>query len=273
VYAPAFVAFLGGFSIGVDLVGWFPLGPFDPFFPWYHYGGDYLRVVNITNVRNVTNITNILNVRNINNVHYTYQNIATTAVPKDVFSTGQPVHQHVVHLNPEQLSKARITPHPPVNPTRQAVLPGRPVPAPPVRAQHFIPANRPAPTTGRVGPAPNRQTGPPERNAPPPPEKNRGVAPPPERMPPPPRTSAPRPVPPPLITRSAPPPPPVPFEQRRPVMLAHPGRPLEPVQVEDLRAGRPVPPMRDNEFPPHPMPIVPVRPPTPPPVRPRVSPH
>src|SRR5581483_11675398 len=39
VYAPAFVAFLGGtgFSIGVGagLVGWFPLGPREPFFPWY----------------------------------------------------------------------------------------------------------------------------------------------------------------------------------------------------------------------------------------------
>ncbi|MGC2370502.1 MAG: DUF6600 domain-containing protein, partial [Candidatus Sulfotelmatobacter sp.] len=47
VFAPAMVAFLGGpgFGVGinVNLVGWFPLGPGEPFFPWYHYGGDYLR--------------------------------------------------------------------------------------------------------------------------------------------------------------------------------------------------------------------------------------
>jgi hypothetical protein len=39
-----------------------------------------------------------------------------------------------------------------------------------------------------------------------------------------------------------------------------PGRPLEPAQVEDLRAGRPATPMRDVEFPPHPVPIAPIRP-------------
>jgi len=37
------------FGVGaVELAAWFPLGPDEPFFPWYHYSGDYLRVVNIT---------------------------------------------------------------------------------------------------------------------------------------------------------------------------------------------------------------------------------
>ncbi|HWT79238.1 MAG TPA: DUF6600 domain-containing protein, partial [Candidatus Methylomirabilis sp.] len=65
-YAPALVAFVGGggFSLSIGfgsggLAAWFPLGPSDPFIPWYHYQGNYLRQVNITNVRNVTNITNI----------------------------------------------------------------------------------------------------------------------------------------------------------------------------------------------------------------------
>jgi hypothetical protein len=267
VYAPALVAFLGGAGFSLDLVAWFPLGPFDPFLPWYHYGGDYLRLVNITNIRSVTNITNILNVKNINNVHYAYQGIAATAVPKNVFSSGQPAAPHVAHLNPSQLAKAQIVPHPPVNPTRQAALPGKPVPAPPVRALRFTPANR-------ASPAPNRPAAPTERNVPPPTESTRRSVPPPvERTPPPPRASAARSVPPPLITRNAPPPPPVMFEQRRPVMLEHPGRPLEPLQVEDLRARRPVTPMRDVEFPPHPVPIAPIRPPAPPPIHPRMSPH
>jgi hypothetical protein len=37
-------------------------------------------------------------------------------------------------------------------------------------------------------------------------------------------------------------------------MDGHPGRPFEPRQVDDLRIGRPVSPMRDHEFPPHPVP-------------------
>jgi hypothetical protein len=94
VYAPAFVAFLGGpgfsFGVGVGMVGWFPLGPGEPFFPWYHYSGNYLNVVNVTNIRNITNITNITNVTNIANVNYRYKTIATTAVPQKVFSSGQP---------------------------------------------------------------------------------------------------------------------------------------------------------------------------------------
>ncbi|HUI42058.1 MAG TPA: DUF6600 domain-containing protein, partial [Terriglobia bacterium] len=54
VYSPALVAFVGGggFSIGVRFGGgavaaWFPLGPRDPFIPWYHHNGDYLRRVNV----------------------------------------------------------------------------------------------------------------------------------------------------------------------------------------------------------------------------------
>jgi len=59
-----------------------------------------------------------------------------------------------------------------------------------------------------------------------------------------------------LITRNAPPPPRVPFVQERPALAEHPGRPLEPQQVENLRYGRPPGEMRDREFPPHPMPVV-----------------
>jgi len=91
-------------------------------------------VVNITNIRNVTNITNITN---INNIHYAYKTIATTAVPTSVFSSGQPVAHHVVRVPPEQLEKAEIIPHPPANPTRNALTPGKPVSPPPVRTQRL----------------------------------------------------------------------------------------------------------------------------------------
>jgi hypothetical protein len=243
VYAPALVAFLGGpgfsIAVGVGLVGWFPLGPGEPFFPWYHYGGDYLRIVNITNIRNVTNIRNITNITSINNVHYAYKTIATTAVPKNVLSNGEPVAKQAVRVPPEKLSQAQVVPHPVANPTPRAAVPGKPVSSPPVRSHPLASPAGPRPSSaspraGAMAPArPGTMT--PPRSA----------------------TAAPaRQTPPRFVTRSAPPPPPVPFAQRRGEMAEHPGRPLEPAQIDDLRIGRPVGPMRDREFPPHPSPVI-----------------
>jgi hypothetical protein len=257
VYAPAFVAFVGGsgFSIhgGADLVGWFPLGPREPFFPWYHHSPSYLNVVNITNIRNVTNIQEIINVRDINNVHYAYRTIATTAVPPRVLSAGEPVGRHAVRINSLQLARAPVIPHPPVNPTRQAALPGRPRSAPPVRPQpRFIHPPRPVPNAAAGRQSPGTIT----RSAPP-----SGTA---RRTPIPPRTSSsvppPRTVPPALVTRGATPRRPTPFAATRGAMADHPGRPLEPPQARELREGRPLSPMRDHEIPPHPLPVVPERP-------------
>jgi hypothetical protein len=256
VYAPGLVAFLGGpgFSIGVgvDLVGWFPLGPHEPFFPWYHYSRSYLNVVNITNIRNVTNITNITNVTNINNIHYQYQNVATTAVPKNVFSNGQPVARQAVHLTPQQLAKAQVTPHPPVNPSPRAAAPGKLVPPPPVRPQPRV-ANRSSQAAVRPGGSARPQTpAAPSPKTPP----NTNTA---QRVPPPAGHVAASP-PPRLITRATPPPMPPPFTSRREAMVEHPGRPLEPPQLDNLRAGRAAGPMIDREFPPHPAPVVRERP-------------
>jgi hypothetical protein len=249
VYAPAFVAFLGGpgFSVGFELGGvglaaWFPLGPGEPFFPWYHWGGDYLRVVNITNVRNVTNITNITNITDIRNVHYAYKDIGTTAVNRDVFAGGKPVAHSVVSIPRDQLAKAQVIPHPAVNPTRSAAMAGRPVSTPPVRSSPLVASNRTTPGATRsssgtvrpaerpASPAANLRTAPAARE---PLETPRSTSPPG------------------LITRAAPPERGLSFNEMNRAMFAHPGRPLEPAQIENLRAGRPVGPMVDREFPAH----------------------
>lgn len=171
VYAPALVAFVGGggfsMSIGIGgggggLAAWFPLGPSDPYIPWYHYQGDYLRQVNVTNVRNVTNITNITNivnrtnVTNINtaNIHYAYRTVAATAVPVAAFSGGQPVARAVVHVTPAQLAQARVITRPAVTPARTAIFAGRAaVKAPPVRNAKFVvpPHGRAAQAAARGG--------------------------------------------------------------------------------------------------------------------------
>ena len=62
IWAPAFVTFIGfgrhsSFAFGFGSIGWIPVGPFDPCFPWWGRGFNRVNVVNITNI-------NIINVRN-----------------------------------------------------------------------------------------------------------------------------------------------------------------------------------------------------------------
>lgn len=66
VWAPAYVAFVGfhagGVSVGVGFgrIGWVPVGPADPYRPWW--GGAPATRVNVTNITNVTNVYNVTNV-------------------------------------------------------------------------------------------------------------------------------------------------------------------------------------------------------------------
>jgi hypothetical protein len=320
IYGPAFVAFIGGsgFSVGFAAGGvaaWFPLGPGEPFYPWYHHSDGYLRQVNITNVRNVTNITNITNVTNINNVQYRYRTVATTAVPANAFRSSQPVAHNLVKVNPQQLARAQVVPHPEVTPESRAITAGAPVahprvpaarptvvqhapvtrPGQPVTNARNVPPpvqkpNEPVASNPRTPQLPNRtatettphENVPPERTVPQPP--NRPAPPVAQEKPTPPAATPIHNAPPPTTTRVEPnqtregppqnrpalvskyPPPQekLPFDQRAPAMQEHPGRPLEPQQRQNIRAGQPAGPMVDKEFPPHPAPA---------PSRPAATPH
>src|SRR6476661_4517893 len=113
VYAPALVAWIGGgrggsgfslsFSIGtVAAIGWFPLGPREPYFPSYQVSQGYFTRVNNTNtVINNTTINNYYDYsRNssntaITNIQYVNRNVqnSVTAVPQDNFARGRRVTQ------------------------------------------------------------------------------------------------------------------------------------------------------------------------------------
>ncbi len=302
-YAPALVAFVGGpgFSLGfsfggIGVAAWFPLGPSEAFFPWYHYGGGYLNQVNITNIRNVTNIRNITNITNVNNIHYVNRPVATTAVPTTVFRSGQAIQRHFVAVNQSQLSRSSISPHPLVNPLPAAERGGKVVAKPPVHSTFLLrsatgnirtagglpgnpkakppvssPAARPPVSSqGNRPPVSNQpplvtHTPPPaqpgaNRSVPPSSANNGHAAPPNSRSPKPPAAYHP----PPLITKTPPPPARLPFPTRQQAMAPHPGRPLEPQQRQNLHQGKPAGPPVDKEFPPHTRPI-----PPPPAARPR----
>jgi hypothetical protein len=220
VYAPALVAFVGGpgFSVGIGVgVAWFPLGPREPFLPWYHYGPTYIRAFNGVSVVNFAS------------VHYVNREVAVTAVSGDVFRSGQPVARDLVHMTPEQVAHAQLIPHPEVSPTDRAVFGARAVAAPPVPAARFGSARAASPGE----PSGPRTPAPVTREA----EPTGG----------PPNTPFPH-----MFTRSAPAPANAPFAARQDAYSSHPGRPLEPQQMDNLRAGKPAGPMQDKESPPHP---------------------
>jgi hypothetical protein len=55
-----------------------------------------------------------------------------------------------------------------------------------------------------------------------------------------------------MFTRNAPAPTNAPYAARQDAYSSHPGRPLEPQQMNNLRAGKPAGPMQDKEAVPHP---------------------
>jgi hypothetical protein len=138
-YAPALVAFVGGggFSVGVSvgggggLVGWFPLGPREVYYPSYHVSEGYTRQVNVTNTR-ITNI-NVTNI-NVTNINYVNRN-AIVAVPQNSFASAQSVQRAAVRVDANQMRQAQVIGAAPrVAPVQASVLgnsSGRKAAAPP----------------------------------------------------------------------------------------------------------------------------------------------
>lgn len=146
VYAPALVAFVGGggFGIavggGIGAIGWFALGPREPFYPAYHVSNNYVRNVNISNttITNITVINNYNANNSIRNVTYVNQRVtgAVMAVPQNSFASGASVQRAAVRIDPQQLRTAPVVGAAPVAPQRASVMAignnaGRPVVRPP----------------------------------------------------------------------------------------------------------------------------------------------
>jgi len=269
-YAPALVAFVGGsgWSIGVSIgtQAWFPLGPREAYIPSYHHDEAYLRQVNISNIRNVTNINTIINVPNVDRVTYVNRTRGITAVPTDAFRSGRPVSKEVVRVAPDVAGRGSIISHPTAAPEMRAALGGRPAVAPPPvapRPTMITTASPRAVQPGRAGAASQRgqpqqaapQQAPKQRGRPAPvPEVKTQTPPPSAAIPPiqrqPAKAAAPTNQPRqarPIITRTPPPPEALPFKAKEPALQAHPGKPLEPQQVQNVRAGRPAGPAKDAE--------------------------
>jgi uncharacterized membrane protein YgcG len=119
IYGPAFVGFFGGgFGFGI---GWFPLGWGEPFFPWYHCRGGYIRNINVHNtfIRN-TNVFNT-NVRNFNyvNAHNVH---AVTVANRDAFGKSQMINRGAFHVTEASLKGAQVTNSVGIKPTPHSSL-------------------------------------------------------------------------------------------------------------------------------------------------------
>jgi hypothetical protein len=143
IWAPAFVAFVGGgagfqFSVGIGGggVGWFPLAPGEVFVPGYRVSRTYVNNVNITNTRvNVTNVTNVYNAvvvnnkTNVNRITYANQHVngGVTVVSREAFVNAKPVAKNMVQIPQREIEAAPVTHRVSVEPSRASVLgPGRP---------------------------------------------------------------------------------------------------------------------------------------------------
>jgi len=119
IYGPAYVGFYGGgFGLGI---GWFPLGFGEPFFPWYHCRGGYIRNINIHNtvIRN-TNVFNRgahnFNYVNSHNVH------AVTTANRNAFASGQAINRGAGRVSEGSLRSARVTNSVGITPTQHSSL-------------------------------------------------------------------------------------------------------------------------------------------------------
>ena len=120
IYGPAFVGFYGGgFGFGV---GWFPLGFGEPFYPWYHCRGGYIRNINVHNtyIRNV-NVFNNTNVHNFNyvNAHNVH---AVTVANRDTFVNGQAINRGATRVTAASLRGAQVTNSVGIRPTQHSEL-------------------------------------------------------------------------------------------------------------------------------------------------------
>jgi hypothetical protein len=163
VWAPAYVSFFGfggGFGVNVGFgwgsIGWLPIGPCDPFFPWWGGYRSNFNVVNITNITNITNIHGGLPPLRNGSTRFSNMWMAThnenfrraiSTVPANQFGRGHVVPRPVTH---EQFTNARMaTGNLPVVPNRQSLsVSGRPA-APSTLAHatqpnHFFSTARPS---------------------------------------------------------------------------------------------------------------------------------
>jgi hypothetical protein len=130
VYAPGLVVFV---HPGNGVAAWFPLGPKEPYAPWYHSSTLYQNRVNVSDLynRNLDQVRTVYNTSNreaFGNAlgpqrQFVNRAAGTVEVPQDSLASGKPVRQAMLHLPEQQIAAAPVLPHPMISPERTMVAP------------------------------------------------------------------------------------------------------------------------------------------------------
>lgn len=152
VYAPALVVFV---HPGNGVTAWFPLGPYEPYAPWYHSSTLYLNRVNASNLynRNVNQVRTVYDTDNRavyvepmgSRRQFANRASGMVAVSQGVFASGLPVQPSRSHLPAEQLASAPMVSHPMVTPERTMVAPARAHAFPPRLARPVLASHQAQP--------------------------------------------------------------------------------------------------------------------------------
>jgi hypothetical protein len=183
VWSPALVVFAGGIQVGgVGVSAWFPLGPGEPYRPWYPCSPAYIDRVNISNMREGPHV-HILTTYvgfNFGGIAFSNRSSGITAISQADFAAGRPVRQtNVVINNVTVINNITIIQRPVVEVSTRTIVehaPARPVPVPAARpavinAKGMVVSAKPGivPVSAPVKPAPQVRTLPGRKVVAPPP--------------------------------------------------------------------------------------------------------
>jgi hypothetical protein len=145
VWSPALVVFAGGVQFGGATVSaWFPLGPGEPYRPWYPCSPHYIDEVNISNIHESrvihvqTTYVNIVNVTNITKITYVNRTIGVTAMSHDDLAAGHSAARVAVKIDVHQMDHVTPLERPVVQPTAASFVGRPPAHAVPVKAERPV---------------------------------------------------------------------------------------------------------------------------------------
>ncbi len=134
VWSPALVVFAGGVQVGgVAVSAWFPLGPGEPYRPWYPCSPRYVDQVNITNMAEGPRV-HVLSTYvgfNFGGLAFAYRQTGFTAMRYNDFAAGRPVRETNVVVNVNVIQHVTIVERPVVQINERVIVqraPSRPVP-------------------------------------------------------------------------------------------------------------------------------------------------
>jgi len=140
VWSPALVVFAGDIQVGgVGVSAWFPLGPGEPYRPWYPCSPAYIDRVNISNMQEGPHVHILTTYVGFNFVGIAFSNRSNgiTAISHADFAAGRPVRQtNVVINNVTVINNITIIQRPVVEVSTRTIVehaPARPVPVPAAR--------------------------------------------------------------------------------------------------------------------------------------------